>query len=96
LLSAAAESSLHYNGRYLYQHCVFLLLMRTKLMVSLYFSGVRGGWHNLQAVIPGGSSVPVLDEADCQNVRRLLVVLHCAALCACVQYVCDAREGCSC
>jgi NADH dehydrogenase (ubiquinone) flavoprotein 1 len=29
---------------------------------------VRGGWDNLQAVIPGGSSVPVLDQNDCQQV----------------------------
>ncbi|CAN0032703.1 unnamed protein product, partial [Choristocarpus tenellus] len=35
--------------------------------------GVRGGWNNLQArggwaVIPGGSSVPVLDINDCADV----------------------------
>ena len=38
-------------------------------LLERHCGGVRGGWSNLQAVIPGGSSVPVLDEADCQNVR---------------------------
>eukprot|EP00602_Paraphysomonas_sp_CaronLab_P010417 CAMPEP_0185025142 /NCGR_PEP_ID=MMETSP1103-20130426/8215_1 /TAXON_ID=36769 /ORGANISM="Paraphysomonas bandaiensis, Strain Caron Lab Isolate" /LENGTH=489 /DNA_ID=CAMNT_0027558277 /DNA_START=50 /DNA_END=1519 /DNA_ORIENTATION=+ len=37
-------------------------------LLEKHCGGVRGGWSNLQAVIPGGSSVPVLDEADCQNV----------------------------
>ena len=37
-------------------------------LLEKHCGGVRGGWKNLQAVIPGGSSVPVLDENDCQNV----------------------------
>ena len=37
-------------------------------LLEKHCKGVRGGWKNLQAVIPGGSSVPVLDENDCQNV----------------------------
>lgn len=37
-------------------------------LLERHCGGVRGGWSNLQAVIPGGSSVPVLDENDCQNV----------------------------
>jgi NADH dehydrogenase (ubiquinone) flavoprotein 1 len=40
-------------------------------LLEKHCGGVRGGWSNLQAVIPGGSSVPVLDENDCQNVRNL-------------------------
>ena len=40
-------------------------------LLERHCGGVRGGWSNLQAVIPGGSSVPVLDENDCQNVRVL-------------------------
>jgi NADH:ubiquinone oxidoreductase subunit F (NADH-binding) len=40
-------------------------------LLERHCGGVRGGWSNLQAVIPGGSSVPVLDANDCQNVRLL-------------------------
>ena len=29
--------------------------------------GVRGGWKNLKAVIPGGSSVPILPAAQCET-----------------------------
>jgi len=39
-----------------------------KDLLEKHCGGVRGGWKNLQAVIPGGSSVPVLDENDCQQV----------------------------
>ena len=37
-------------------------------LIEKHCGGVRGGWDNLQACIPGGSSVPVLDENDCQDV----------------------------
>lgn len=37
-------------------------------LLEKHCKGVRGGWQNLQAVIPGGSSVPVMDENDCQDV----------------------------
>ncbi|CAM9704162.1 unnamed protein product [Chrysoparadoxa australica] len=37
-------------------------------LLERHCGGVRGGWDQLQAVIPGGSSVPVLDENDCQDV----------------------------
>ncbi len=30
--------------------------------------GVRGGWDNLKAVIPGGSSVPLLPKDICDDV----------------------------
>mmetsp|Transcript_53887 Transcript_53887/g.122817 ORF Transcript_53887/g.122817 Transcript_53887/m.122817 type:complete len:489 (-) Transcript_53887:277-1743(-) len=36
-------------------------------LLEKHCGGVRGGWSNLQAVIPGGSSVPVMDEAACQD-----------------------------
>jgi len=39
-----------------------------KDLIEKHCGGVRGGWGNLQACIPGGSSVPVLDENDCQDV----------------------------
>ena len=35
-------------------------------LIEKHCGGVRGGWNNLQACIPGGSSVPVLDEKECQ------------------------------
>jgi len=34
-------------------------------LIDKHCGGIRGGWDNLQACIPGGSSVPVLDQADC-------------------------------
>jgi NADH dehydrogenase (ubiquinone) flavoprotein 1 len=37
-------------------------------LLERHCKGVRGGWENLQAVIPGGSSVPVLDQASCEDV----------------------------
>lgn len=36
-------------------------------LLEKHCKGVRGGWNNLQGVIPGGSSVPILDEAACQD-----------------------------
>lgn len=36
-------------------------------LLEKHCGGVRGGWNNLQAVIPGGSSVPVMDFSDCQD-----------------------------
>ncbi len=29
-------------------------------MIELHCGGIRGGWHNLQAVMPGGASMPML------------------------------------
>ena len=34
-------------------------------LIDKHCGGVRGGWDNLQAVIPGGSSVPVLPIDEC-------------------------------
>jgi NADH-quinone oxidoreductase subunit F len=36
-------------------------------LIERHAGGVRGGWGNLQAVIPGGSSMPLLPEAQCQD-----------------------------
>merc|ERR1711988_2083113 len=36
-------------------------------LLEKHCGGVRGGWNNLQVVIPGGSSVPVMDFSDCQD-----------------------------
>ncbi|WP_346322437.1 NADH-quinone oxidoreductase subunit NuoF [Emcibacter sp. SYSU 3D8] len=37
-------------------------------LIDKHCGGVRGGWDNLLAVIPGGSSVPVLPKAICDDV----------------------------
>ncbi|HBR68196.1 MAG TPA: NADH-quinone oxidoreductase subunit F, partial [Rhodospirillaceae bacterium] len=31
--------------------------------------GVRGGWDNLKAVIPGGSSTPMLPKGVCDSIH---------------------------
>lgn len=37
-------------------------------LIDKYAGGVRGGWNNLKAVIPGGSSVPLLPKNVCDSV----------------------------
>ena len=37
-------------------------------LIDKHAGGVRGGWDNLQAVIPGGASVPVLPKSICDTV----------------------------
>ena len=37
-------------------------------LIETHAGGVRGGWDNLKAVIPGGSSVPVLPKSICDDV----------------------------
>jgi NADH-quinone oxidoreductase subunit F len=39
-----------------------------KELIEKYAGGVRGGWDNLLAVIPGGASVPLLPKATCDTV----------------------------
>ncbi len=39
-----------------------------KELIETHAGGVRGGWDNLLAVIPGGSSVPVLPKDICDTV----------------------------
>jgi NADH-quinone oxidoreductase subunit F len=39
-----------------------------KELVERWGGGVRGGWDNLLAIIPGGSSVPVLPKSICDTV----------------------------
>lgn len=38
-------------------------------LIDRHAGGVRGGWDNLLAVIPGGSSVPVLPKSICDTVH---------------------------
>jgi NADH-quinone oxidoreductase subunit F len=39
-----------------------------RTLIDQYAGGVRGGWDNLKAVIPGGSSVPLLPKDICDDV----------------------------
>ncbi|CAO4837839.1 MAG: NADH-quinone oxidoreductase subunit F [Holosporales bacterium] len=39
-----------------------------KELIEKHAGGVRGGWHNLKAVIPGGSSVPLIPKSICETV----------------------------
>jgi NADH-quinone oxidoreductase subunit F len=36
-------------------------------LIDTHAGGVRGGWDNLLAIIPGGSSVPLLPASECEN-----------------------------
>ena len=40
-----------------------------KELIEGHAGGVRGGWDNLLAVIPGGSSVPLIPKPICDTVR---------------------------
>ncbi|MEO9188491.1 MAG: NADH-quinone oxidoreductase subunit NuoF [Acetobacteraceae bacterium] len=37
-------------------------------LIDIYAGGVRGGWDNLLAVIPGGASVPLIPKSICDDV----------------------------
>jgi len=39
-----------------------------KTLINEHCGGVRGGWDNLKAVIPGGSSVPLIPRNICDDV----------------------------
>ncbi|MGY8986386.1 MAG: NADH-quinone oxidoreductase subunit NuoF [Sphingomonadales bacterium] len=39
-----------------------------KDLIEKHAGGVRGGWNNLLAIIPGGSSVPLLPKSICDTV----------------------------
>ena len=39
-----------------------------KELIEKHAGGVRGGWDNLLAIIPGGSSVPVIPKSVCDDV----------------------------
>lgn len=44
---------------------VFFYLIKAKICPA---GGVRGGWDNLLAVIPGGSSTPLIPKNVCEEV----------------------------
>jgi NADH-quinone oxidoreductase subunit F len=39
-----------------------------KDLIEKHAGGVRGGWDNLQAVIPGGASMPILPKTVCDTI----------------------------
>ena len=39
-----------------------------KTLIEEHCGGVRGGWGNLKAIIPGGSSVPMIPKEICDTV----------------------------
>ena len=39
-----------------------------KTLIETHAGGVRGGWDNLKAIIPGGSSVPLIPKDICDDV----------------------------
>ena len=39
-----------------------------KDLIEKHCGGVRGGWDNLLAIIPGGSSVPLIPKSVCEEV----------------------------
>ena len=40
-----------------------------KELIEKHAGGVRGGWDNLLAIIPGGSSVPMLPKSTCETMK---------------------------
>ena len=42
--------------------------MPLKELIEKHAGGVRGGWSNLKAIIPGGSSVPLIPKKTCDTV----------------------------
>ena len=43
-----------------------------KELIENHAGGVIGGWENLQAVIPGGSSMPLLSKKICDTIIWIL------------------------
>ncbi len=39
-----------------------------KELIEKHAGGVVGGWNNLKAIIPGGSSVPLIPKSTCDTV----------------------------
>ena len=46
-------------------------------LIDRHCGGVRGGWDNLLAIIPGGSSVPLLPKKICDTVLYVCCLLCC-------------------
>ena len=39
-----------------------------KELIEKHAGGVKGGWDNLQGIIPGGASTPIIPKDICENV----------------------------
>ncbi|GAA0141071.1 oxidoreductase [Lithospermum erythrorhizon] len=44
------------------------MIILLKALIERHCGGVRGGWDNVLAVIPGGSSVPLIPKNICDDV----------------------------
>ena len=44
-----------------------------KELIEVHAGGVIGGWDNLQAVIPGRSSMPLIPKDRCETLKRILM-----------------------
>ena len=44
-----------------------------KELIEVHAGGVIGGWENLQAVIPGGSSMPLIPKEKCETLTLSLI-----------------------
>jgi NADH:ubiquinone oxidoreductase subunit F (NADH-binding) len=44
-------------------------------LIERHAGGVRGGWDNLLAVVPGGSSVPLIPKHICDYVLYVALSL---------------------
>ncbi|MGF1501507.1 MAG: NADH-quinone oxidoreductase subunit NuoF [Paracoccaceae bacterium] len=54
----------HVNRRCVVEEAMSIPLRE---LIDTHCGGVRGGWDNLKAVIPGGSSVPLLPKSMCDD-----------------------------
>lgn len=45
-------------------------------LIERHAGGVRGGWNNLLAIIPGGSSVPLLPKTLCETVLYYILTIN--------------------
>ncbi len=55
----------HVNKRCMVEEEMSILL---KELIERHCGGMRGGWDNLLAIIPGGSLVPLLPQSICDDV----------------------------
>ena len=51
-----------------------------KELIEVHAGGVIGGWDNLQAVIPGGSSMPLIPKEKCILSRKYKYKIYMYAL----------------
>ena len=48
--------------------CNLEMSIPLKMLIETHAGGVVGGWENLKAVIPGGSSMPLLPKKICDTI----------------------------